>query len=203
MEIIQCDILCISHGLIGHQCNTKGVMGAGLALQIKKKYPHVYSSYQSACQSNAFKLGSIQAIQITPELYIVNLGAQESYGRNKTYTSYEALTTCLKKLYDFSKKIDLPIYLPYGLGCGLAGGNWSIVKELINIHCPIATLCKLLEQDNVLLNYQYPLLFLPPPLVFIEVDILTVGLDLGFIAGFFLSIYLSVRILLLYFTTWI
>ena len=41
---IQGDVLKTSAKYICHQVNTFGVMGAGVALQIKKNYPHVYLS---------------------------------------------------------------------------------------------------------------------------------------------------------------
>ncbi len=38
MKIINGNLLEVKKGIIAHQCNCKGVMGAGIALQIKKKW---------------------------------------------------------------------------------------------------------------------------------------------------------------------
>ena len=66
-------------------------------------------------------------------LFVVNSYTQYSYGRNhsdgvKNPLDYEALQLCLRKINKVfkGKKIGLP-----KIGCGLAGGNWSIVKKLI------------------------------------------------------------------------
>ena len=49
VSIIQGDVLKTSAKYICHQVNTFGVMGAGVALQIKKNYPHVYLEYNKFC----------------------------------------------------------------------------------------------------------------------------------------------------------
>jgi len=33
-------------------------------------------------------------------------------------------------------KLGLPVYAPWMFGCGLAGGDWSVVKPLIESLCP-------------------------------------------------------------------
>ena len=44
---------------------------------------------------------------------------------------YDAIDSCLKKVLDASKKYNASVHLPYNLGCGLAGGKWSVIEELI------------------------------------------------------------------------
>lgn len=44
---------------------------------------------------------------------------------------------CLKSLKsvvntDYSKYKGCSIAIPYGIGCGLAGGDWKIVKQMID-----------------------------------------------------------------------
>jgi len=46
MKIINRDLLTIESGIIAHQVNCQGKMGAGLALKIRKKYPQVYEYYK-------------------------------------------------------------------------------------------------------------------------------------------------------------
>lgn len=143
MSVIHKDILTITKGIIAHQCNTKGVMGAGLAKDIRSKYPFVYMQYREAYLANNLPLGSTQFIQVSPSLYIANLIAQDGYGRDKQYTNYEALAQCLKDLHQRSIDWKLCVYIPYGLGCGLAGGDWNIVSKLVETHCPSTLICKL------------------------------------------------------------
>ncbi len=39
--------------------NTRGVMGAGLALQFKQRYPGMFAAYRDRCQSGLVSIGSL------------------------------------------------------------------------------------------------------------------------------------------------
>lgn len=67
------------------------------------------------------------------EIYVVNAYTQYNYGKNhkdgvEVPLDYEALTLCMRKInHRFKgKHIGLP-----KIGCGLAGGDWSTVKQII------------------------------------------------------------------------
>lgn len=124
------DILDITNGVIIHQVNCRGVMGAGLALQIRNKYPIVYKRYIYACQmlKQSELLGCIQPIQVTDSLTIVNCFSQLDYGRDKCHTNYKALKACLHKVNALKRGT---IYVPYRIGCGLAGGDWDVVSKML------------------------------------------------------------------------
>ena len=47
--------------------NTVGVMGKGLALQIKQKYPSCFEDYKKACSSGRLKTGSVLVTYLTKE----------------------------------------------------------------------------------------------------------------------------------------
>lgn len=144
VQVINKDILTITDGLIAHQCNCKGVMGAGLAKGIRDKYPSVYRYYREAYLANNLYLGQTQILRVNTSLYVANLMAQDRYGTDKQYTDYDALSQCLTYVHQFAQENkEIEVYLPYGIGCGLAGGDWSVVKELIDKHCPKAIICRL------------------------------------------------------------
>lgn len=44
------DLLKIDKGIICHQTNCIGVMGGGIALQIRNKWPNVYKQYVNECE---------------------------------------------------------------------------------------------------------------------------------------------------------
>lgn len=142
------DITLVRRGVIGHQTNLKGVMGGGLALQIRKKFPIAYGAYSALISKQ--KLGDCQIIMVsrdngTPSqnLYIANLFGQDGFGSGEVDTDYDALRAALKKLNDWATQNVVEVYLPYGLGCGLAGGDWRIVSEIIEEEVPMAIICRL------------------------------------------------------------
>lgn len=141
--IINKNILTVKRGIICHQVNCKGKMGAGIALNIKKKWIIVYTQYLLALKEKILKLGEIQIVKISPFLYIANLAGQDSYGRDKQYTDYNALTICFSKLQKVSDSLRLQIYIPYKIGCANAGGDWLVVEKIINDTIKNPMICKL------------------------------------------------------------
>jgi len=113
---------------IAHQVNCKGVMGAGLAKQIKNSYPEVFAQYKMAHDKVDDLLGKIQVIETENDKAVVNMFSQYGYGRDKRYTDYQALQICLIKLRD---SFEGAVAIPKFIGCGLAGGDWNKVKNII------------------------------------------------------------------------
>ena len=133
IKLIQDDVLKIPNIYICHQVNCRGVMGAGLAKQIKEKWPWIYDIYKRTCDSNIPRnlLGTSEFIRGNDMVYIVNMYAQIDYGRDKCYTDYKAFKYCLMEIAkNVDKEKDI-IRFPYKIGCGLAGGDWNIIQKLI------------------------------------------------------------------------
>lgn len=129
MNIINGDLLEVKKGLICHQVNCQRKMGKGLALAIRNKYPIVYKEYTGL---EKMYLGLCQPVKINDDLYVANLFAQHNYGTGLK-TNYDALTACLREAICLVKYHKLEsINIPYNLGCGLAGGDWSIVSNIIS-----------------------------------------------------------------------
>ena len=127
---------------ICHQVNCKGVMGAGIARQLRDKHPEVYEYYHNYCESNnACELSSRILGDVllypTDQYTVVNIFGQDNYGRDGLYTDYDAFRDALngfkKYLLDPENEVspNAKIGFPLGIGCGLAGGDWSIISELI------------------------------------------------------------------------
>lgn len=87
----------------------------------------MFEEYVKVC--NPKKLGDFQVVQVAQQLYVANLFWQSSFGRDKRQTNYAALGTALFSV--MKEHHDATFRVPYGLGCGLAGGNWATVMNLI------------------------------------------------------------------------
>ena len=151
MEIKHGNILSVDQGIIVHQVNTLGVMGAGLALQIKEKYPIAFKDYKEMSEyygnDPKYLMGKTLISDATQGIYIAHLFAQSSIGRGALRTDYKAFEDGLLELQGHIVRFGLshlPIYFPYKIGCGLGGGDWGgVIKPLINKHFPKATIVKL------------------------------------------------------------
>lgn len=149
MKHIKGDIFTSAADAILHQVNCQGVMGAGLAKQIKEKFPVVFKYYKAlcdddkrmrarTCSTKSYLLGRAQVCykedylvgQVEDNQVIVNLFAQDKYGRDgRCYTDYEALKKCLE--YVNERFWGKTVAIPYLMGCGLAGGDWNVVSKII------------------------------------------------------------------------
>lgn len=115
--------------VIAHCCNCFHTMGAGVAKAIAKAFPEALEEDRKTLYGDKHKLGQY-SVAHTKHGSIYNLYGQYRYGRDKQHLDYEALRYSLiemsASLYPSGVKIGLP-----RLGCNLAGGDWSIVKGII------------------------------------------------------------------------
>ena len=137
--------------IIAHICNDVGGWGSGFVVAISKKWPQPEAKYREWSKQNTFALGNIQAVQVKDnigKLYVVNMLAQHGYAhiKNPIAVSYKYLATCLLKLQKWIDNLnmvhmevykehlplisDTTIHMPR-IGCGLGGGDWTIVSQLI------------------------------------------------------------------------
>ena len=132
------NLLDVDVEYICQQVNCQNAMGSGLALQIMQKYPIVKEKYHE--MSNEEKpevlLGQAQVIKVDKHLSVVNLFGQLHYGNarinKRVYTNYDALQNALETFYNSHQEAGITVAVPKYLGCGLAGGDWETVSNMIH-----------------------------------------------------------------------
>lgn len=124
--------------VVVHGCNCFCTMGAGIAPHMAKAFGcDEYPMEEDEHTGDINKLGCIDfGFHDLPDgkrIYPVNAYTQYGFGSNhpggKTApVDYEAITLCMRKINDYfkGKHVGLPL-----IGCGLAGGNWDIIQEII------------------------------------------------------------------------
>lgn len=137
------DILDVTSGLIIHQINPQ-VMGAGLALLIKKRYPQVYIDFLEHKIKGRLNLGYVLITKVDSRLQVASYVGQLTYGRSGVHTSISAIQDALYTIehYVYKQQID-NVYIPWKMGCGLAGGNWGEIAIIIAERLPGSIICKL------------------------------------------------------------
>lgn len=130
------DLLSVTKGVIIHGCNAQGVMGSGVALAIKNKYPKAYDAYKRFEEKRGLQLSSVSMQQVAAGLHVANMVTQEFYGRDLKvqYVSYGAIHLGFENLHGFLDK-DVTFHFPK-IGAGLGNGNWNVIAELIELACP-------------------------------------------------------------------
>ena len=114
-----------------HQVNCRGVMGSGVAKQVRENYPWVFDVYKGFCKSlDGMCLGHAQFVEIEDGRSVVNLFAQYDFGYDgRCYTDYEALRKCLSSVNRIAA--GRTVAIPYLMGCHRGGGDWSVVSKMI------------------------------------------------------------------------
>lgn len=111
--------------------NCVGVMGKGIALQFKKKWPDNFKAYASACKSKEVKLGQMFTFELgalaTPR-FIVNFPTKDHW---RSTSKIEDVESGLQSLVEHIARLDIRSIAIPPLGCGLGGLSWSEVKPLI------------------------------------------------------------------------
>ncbi len=146
LRFVKGDLLEAKEDFICHQVNCMSAMGSGIANQIADKWPQVKTLYLSKCQmfdDRRLLLGKVQSIKIDEHQYVLNIFSQYTYGsdKNTVYTNYPALQ---KALY-LARLPDKSYAFPYHFGCGLANGDWTTVRSLIE---------KILAYDHEVVIYK-------------------------------------------------
>lgn len=111
--------------------NCVGVMGAGLALEFKKKFPENYRTYKATCDAGLMKPGLMcfhdYGILSTPR-YIINFPTKDHW---KEQSKSWYIESGLAALYLYVKDHGIESIAIPALGCGLGGLDWNKVKSLI------------------------------------------------------------------------
>ena len=132
---VQKNLLETSCDIIAHQTNCVGVMGAGVARQIRDKLLSSveYESYRKLCsERRSSLLGTVQCLSAKNGKLIFNLFGENVPTGQGLDTDYVALKRAMMELKTYAEAFDMSIAMPGLIGCGLAGGDWGIVYEMIN-----------------------------------------------------------------------
>jgi O-acetyl-ADP-ribose deacetylase (regulator of RNase III) len=147
LQVINEDILTVEYGLILQSVNCLGARG-GLNGQICKKWEKVNDEYVKLIKNtkSAWKLmGTNQEIKVNDDLVVVNMFTQYDIGMSSRKTEYAAMKSCLDEIAIRWGGIK-PIYIPYKISCGMGGGDWSIVNEMLEYYFELDNnvfICKL------------------------------------------------------------
>ena len=123
--------------------NCKGVMGKGIAITIKMKYPDVFNAYEEDCDQGLYKPGGVRIYRQTSTnklpMYVVCFATKDNW---KKPSELDWIKQGLPKLVDIILINDINSIAIPKLGCGNGKLEWKDVKPLIeeglaNINCDI------------------------------------------------------------------
>lgn len=138
IQYIKGDLFSTEHTYIMHGCNSKSVMGSGVAKIVKSLYPKAYEEYALWC-SKGFRLGSALLVTCNDKV-IINAVTQQNYGKVAIqtgpnpirYVSYDAVADIFAQLEQTIP--GTTIAMPR-IGAALGGGDWAVISAIIESEC--------------------------------------------------------------------
>lgn len=107
--------------------NTVGVMGKGIALEFKKRYPKMFDAYKKQCDRHSLVIGKLM-LWYAPDHWILQFPTKEHW-RSPSRLEYieKGLMTFVRKYADYNiTSVAFP-----KLGCGNGELDWADVKVLM------------------------------------------------------------------------
>jgi O-acetyl-ADP-ribose deacetylase (regulator of RNase III) len=122
--------------IIVHCCNDAGAWGAGFVLALSNKWPKTKNAYQTLFRKMPkVELGSVQFVSVENDIVVANLIGQKGFGgvssKDFPFIRYDAIKIGLDLVASKAMMNDATVHMPR-IGCGLAGGMWSMIEPIIN-----------------------------------------------------------------------
>ena len=142
IEEIQGNLLDTDCKLIAHGVNCQGKMGSGVAKALYTKWPGVKEKYLKVTDEflghyNPDDLLGHNSYVVVGDKVIANCFTQQNYGYDgQIYLSYKAMVGCMKALRAYMEGARLTEVAIPKIGCGLAGGDWEKVRDIIETVFP-------------------------------------------------------------------
>jgi O-acetyl-ADP-ribose deacetylase (regulator of RNase III) len=129
LEEVRGDIFAAEVDALVNAVNTAGVMGKGVALAFKKRFPDNFLAYRTACRRGEVRVGEVFVVaRETPPRFIFNFPTKEHWsGPSRLEYVRGGLVELKAKLAALAiGSLALP-----ALGCGAGGLRWEEVRPLI------------------------------------------------------------------------
>lgn len=121
-----------------HQANLYHTFGSGIAKEIRRRFPDAFRRDCKTVSGDRGRLGTYSWSCSSQGPVIVNMYSQDGISSTHRTTHYAAMGKALMALEQemtggvaFKASERDALGIPYGMGCGLAGGDWDVVRPII------------------------------------------------------------------------
>lgn len=162
MKFIQGNLLDSDAQALVNTVNTVGVMGKGIALQFKERFPENYRAYAKACKNGEVVVGKMfvfEELTMDGKKTIINFPTKEQWFRK---SRLEYIEKGLVDLVRLIRERNLTSVAIPPLGTGNGGLEWPTVKAIMEKHLgglsgvevlvyePNAEIKKILQEESPL-----------------------------------------------------
>ena len=131
VEYVTGDLLIAEREALVNAVNCVGVMGRGVALAFKRRFPGNFKAYKAACDRGELQPGRMfvfETGELMPRI-IINFPTKRDWRARSRLADIEAGLSAL--VAEIERHRIHSIALP-ALGCGLGGLEWTEVKPRIH-----------------------------------------------------------------------
>lgn len=110
--------------------NTVGVMGKGLALEFRRRYPNMFDEYKNQCRDGWLHVGDLMLWR-AKDYFVLNFPTKKHWKDPSSLIYVEAgLLSFVNKYESYGvSSIAFP-----KLGCGNGGLDWKAVKPVMELY---------------------------------------------------------------------
>ena len=131
VEYLKGDLVTAEREALVNTVNCVGVMGRGVALAFKRRFPANFKAYKTACEWGEVELGRMfvfETHQLALPHYIINFPTKRHWrGRSRM----EDIDSGLEALVAEIRRLDVRSIAVPPLGAGLSGLPWNEVRGRI------------------------------------------------------------------------
>ena len=103
---------------LGHGVNCRGVMGRGIAVEFRRRFPDMFDSYRAECLSRRLRPGLLFPWPLPNGRWVYNLASQDEPGKHATE---DALASALTAVLEHAQAHGVTsVALPL-IGAGIGG----------------------------------------------------------------------------------
>lgn len=128
---VEGDLLSADVEALVNTVNCVGVMGKGIALQFKRRYPDVFKAYERACKRGEVKIGHMFVVptdRLSGPRFVINFPTKKHW---RSPSRLEYIEQGLNSLRQTVHNLGITSIAIPPLGAGNGGLEWSDVEPLI------------------------------------------------------------------------
>lgn len=131
MKFVEGDLFESNAEALVNTVNTIGVMGKGVALQFRERFPENYALYASACKKGDITVGKMFITATNSMMnpkWIINFPTKKHWMHK---SSYDYINSGLEDLIQHTTKLGIKSIAIPPLGSGQGGLDWAKVKNIL------------------------------------------------------------------------
>ncbi len=131
VTLVAGDIFISQAQTLVNAVNCAGVMGKGLALAFKQRFPEMYANYVARCKAQQVRLGEPYLFRRAVSPWIVNFPTKYHWRSASCPEDIEAGLVYLQQHY---LEWGISSLAVPALGCGLGGLDWETMRPILTAH---------------------------------------------------------------------